>query len=365
MFNKSNKSLFISYSIVVLLPLLVLVVYLALFAKDRFESSSVMLVKQVAETQVSDSSGLGALLGVANTSREDAQILKEYVISRDMVEKLDQALNLRMAFHAQKDPMFALESDASIEDLVKYFNKAVKIELDEQTMMLHVSSQGFTPDFALKLNREILKLSDQFINDISRNIAQEQQVFAEKQYQEATQQLDDARQAVLQYQNENEIFDPALQAQAIATLVSGLQGNLAQLKTEERTLLSYLTPEAPQVVALKSQIASVEQQIEAERNKLTSPNNSKLNQNVADFDALKAQVEFATDLYKISLASLEKSRLEASRKLKKLVVVSAPRLAQDALYPRKIYISITSFILLNIVFGIGLLIHSIVREHRE
>lgn len=365
MSNKINKGLLTSYSLVVLLPLFVLMLYLGLFAKDRFESSSVMLVKQVAETQMADSSGLGALLGVSNTSREDAQILKEYVTSRDMVEKLDKALNLRAAFHAQKDPMFALAEDASIEELVKYFNKAVKTDLDEQTMMLHVSSQGFSPDFALKLNREIIKLSDQFINDISKNIAQEQQVFAEKQYLEATQQLDDARKAVLQYQNENEIFDPALQAQAVATLISGLQSNLAQLKTEERTLLSYLTPEAPQVVALRSQIASVEEQIENERHKLTSPNNSKLNQNVADFDALKAKVDFATDLYKISLASLEKSRLEASRKLKKLVVVSAPRLAEDALYPRKVYISITSFILLNIIFGIGLLIHSIIREHRE
>lgn len=365
MFNKFNKSLFISYSFIVLLPLLILILYLDFFAKDRFESSSILLVKQVAETQVSDAGGLGALLGVSNTSREDAQILKEYITSRDMVEKLDKNLNLRKAFHAQKDPIFALSEDASIEELVEYFNKVVKIDLDEQTMMLHVSSQGFSSEFSLKLNKEVLRLSDNFINDISKNIAQEQQIFAEKQYFEATQQLDEARQAVLSYQNENEIFDPVLQAQAVATLVSGLQSNLAQLKTEERTLLSYLTPEAPQVVALRSQIESVDEQIKTQSNKLTSPNNSKLNQNVADFEALKAKVEFATDLYKISLASLEKARLEASRKLKKLVVISAPRLAEDALYPRKIYISITAFILLNIIFGIGLLVHSIIREHRE
>lgn len=365
MLSKKNKKLFTVYSCIVLIPLLVIVLYLMIFAKDRYESNSILLVKQVAETQVSNNSGLGALLGVANTSREDAQILKEYIRSRDMVEKLDQKLNLRQAFYAQKDPLFALEKDASIEELVKYFNTVVKIDLDEQTMMLAITSQGFTSDFSLKLNHEILKLSDEFINEVSKSIAQEQQSFAEKQYQEATKQLDEARRAVLVYQNENEIFDPQLQAQAVATLISGLQSNLAQLKTEERTLLSYLTPEAPQVVALRSQIESVQKQIESESDKLTSPNNQKLNQNVADFEALKAQVEFALDLYKISLASLEKARLEASRKLKKLVVISEPRLAEDALYPRKAYISITSFILLNIVFGIGLLIHSIIREHRE
>ena len=363
--NKINKRLWIAYSCFVLIPLLVIVIYLTAFAKDRYQSASTLLVKQVADTQVTESSGLGALFGVSNTSREDSQILKEYIASRDMIERLDQQLNLRKEFSSVSDPVFALAKDASIEELVEYFHKMIKVELNEQTMMLHVKAQAFSPDFSLRLNKALLEQSDIFINEISQTIAEEQQAFAQKQYEEATLQLDEARQAVLTYQNENEIFDPELQAQAVATLISGLQSNLAQLKTEERTLLSYLTPEAPQVIALKSQIESVQEQIDNESAKLTSPSNLKLNKNVADFEALKAQVEFATDLYKISLASLEKSRLEASRKLKKLVVISAPRLAEDALYPRKAYISITSFILLNIIFGIGLLIHSIIREHRE
>ena len=362
---KINKRLWIAYTCCVLIPVLVIVFYLFAFAKDRYESSSTLLVKQVADTPVADTAGIGALLGVPNTSREDSQILKEYIGSRDMIEQLDQTLNLRQEFSSVRDPIFALSEDASVEDLVEYFNKMIKVELDEQTMMLHVHAQGFSPEFSLKLNQEVLKQSDQFINEISQTIAQEQQVFAQKQYAEATAQLDEARQAVLAYQNENEIFDPELQAKAVATLIAGLQSSLAQLKTEERTLLSYLTAEAPQVVALRSQIAALQQQINTESSKLTSPNNLKLNKNVADFEALKAQVEFAADLYKISLVSLEKARLEASRKLKKLVVIATPRLAQDALYPRKVYISLTSFILLNIIFGIGLLIHSIIREHRE
>ena len=362
---KKNQRLWIAYICCVILPVLIIIFYLSFFAKDRYESSSTILVKQVADTKVTDSSGLGSLLGVSNTSREDSQILKEYIASRDMIERLDKSLDLRKEFSSVSDPVFALPKDASIEELVEYFHKMIKVELNEQTMMLNVRAQAFSPEFSLKLNNELLKQSDIFINEISQTIAEEQQVFAEKQYKEATTQLDQARQAVLSYQNENEIFDPELQAQAVATLISGLQSNLAQLKTEERTLLSYLTPEASQVVALRSQIESVQKQIDNESAKLTSPSNLKLNKNVADFDVLKAQVGFATDLYKISLVSLEKARLEASRKLKKLVVISTPRLAEDALYPRKMYISITSFILLNIVFGIGLLIHSIIREHRE
>lgn len=355
----------LAYSCFVLIPLLLVVLYLGLFAKDRYSSSSILLVKQVGDTVVNETTGIGALLGTANTSTEDANILKQYINSRDMVEKLDRELNLRQAFYVSSDPFFSLSKDAKIEDVVEYFNKVVHVELDEKTMMLDVSSQGFTPEYSLKLNKTILKNSEDFINDISQGLALEQQKYAEKQLDEATQQLKQSRDNLLHYQNENEIFDPATQAQAVATLVAGLQSNLAQLKTEERTLLSYLNPVAPQVIAVRSQIESVEQQIENENAKLTSPSNQKLNQNVSDFEELKAQVGFATDLYKLSLASLEKARLEASRKLKKLVVVSTPRLAEDAIYPRKLYLIITSFIVLNILFGIGALVRSIVREHKE
>ena len=205
--SKINMRLFIAYSSFVLIPLLVIILYLTLFAKDRYESSSVILVKQVSDSTLPDTNGLTALLGVPNTSTEDSHILKEYIISRDMVEKLDHSLNLRKEFNVAKDPIFALKKDATIEELVEYFNK--------------VSSQGFSPEFSLKLNQALLKQSDAFINDISQNIAMEQQKFAEKQLVDSTLQLKQARDTLLDYQNKNEIFDPELQAKAVATLISG------------------------------------------------------------------------------------------------------------------------------------------------
>lgn len=360
-----NKKRLLAYATVVLLPFAITVSYLGFFAHDRYQSSSILLVKRVGDAQIAEGSGLGALLGVANTSNEDSNILKEYISSRDMVEKLDQRLDLRKAFAVAGDPLFSLNDDATIEELVEHFRKMVKVTLDEKTMMLSMSSQGFSPEFSLKLNKEILQESDSFINALSRNIALEQQSFAEQQLQEANKKLQSARNDLISYQNTNQTFDPELQAKAVAALVVGLQTNLAQLRTEERTLLSYLNEDAPQVVALRSQITSVQKQIEDENAKLTSPNNAKLNKTVADFEELKAQVVFATDLYKLSLGSLEKARLEAAQKLKKLVIITEPRLAQDAIYPRKVYIAFSTFLILNIIFAISLLIHSIIREHRE
>ncbi|ENU22038.1 hypothetical protein F993_03313 [Acinetobacter proteolyticus] len=362
----TNKGLVISYIAIVMLPLLLIIAYLMIFAQHRFVSQSTLLVKQVGEvSSASAAGGLSTLLGVSNTNSEDAHILTAYISSRNMVESLEKKLNLRKAFIAQNDPVFGLSPDASVEDLVKYFNHRVNVDLDEKTMMLTISSQGFSSEFALRLNQEIIKNSESFINDLSKQIATEQLKFAEKQLNEAKTQLDNSRDILLEYQNKNQMFDPQAQAQAIATIVATLEANLSKLSTEERTLLSYLNETAPQVVAIRSQIESVQKQIADEKAKLTSPNTSKLNKSVADFEALKANVEFSTDIYKLSLASLEKARLEASRKLKKLVVISTPELAQDAIYPRILYLIATYFLILNILFGITMLIYSIIREHKE
>ncbi len=367
MHSLKNKRIFLIYGLVVLLPLIIIAIYLYTAAQDRYISSSTIVVKQVGQVGIEQSTGLGALLGVNNTSGEDAQFLKAYMQSPDMVYALDKKINLRQAFVGNGgDPLFQLSKEASKEELVKYFNKRVKIALDEKTMMMNITTEGFSPEFSLLFNKAILSESERFINEVSQRVAKDQLNFAQKQLDEATKQLSTARESLIGYQNRNQMFDPQIQASAVVQLVAGLEANLAQLNTEERALLSYLNPEAPQVIAIRSQIAALQQQIKNEKAKLTSSTTSnKLNQRAADFEALKAQVEFSTDLYKISLASLEKARLEAVRKLKNLVVITSPQLAQDAYYPRRGYILLSAFLMLTILFGIGQLIASVIREHQE
>ncbi|RYY78799.1 MAG: capsule biosynthesis protein [Moraxellaceae bacterium] len=364
---KNKHHTLLAYILIVVLPLIIVLFYLLVFAQSRYVTNSMIVVKQVGEINTQANTGLGALLGVNNTSGEDAQFLKAYIQSRDLVEKLDQQLNLRKAFQgASTDPIFELPKDASKEELVDYFNQRVKVNLNENTWVLEVVTEGFSPDFSLALNKAILKQSELFINEISQRVAKDQLTFAQEQLNEASEDLTRSRESLLAYQNKNQIYDPQAQALAIAQIVNTLESNLAQLRTEERTLLSYLNPDAAQVVALRSQIISVEEQIQNEKAKLTSRGKvEKLNRSAVDFEGLKAQVEFGTDLYRIALASLEKARLEAARKLKNVVVITSPQLAEEALYPRVSYIGFSTFLVLNIFFGAIMLIKAVIREHKE
>jgi len=367
--STKRKNKIINFSLLiglVILPWVLIIFYVMTLAHPRYISNADVVVKQVSDTTVPSAGGLTALLGVNSTSKEDATYLTEYILSNDMVKRLDARFKFREAYYVDgSDPIYELAPDATQEELLEYFKKRVRINLDEQSSILTVTTEAFSPEYALQLNQAILKESEQFVNRISQDVARDQLSFAETQLKEAEDKLNDSKEQLLNYQNKNEIFDPQANAMMVNQLVGSLQAQLSSLRTEERQLLSYLNPDAPQVVSLRSQITAVEQQIEQEQQKLTSPNTTKLNKQAVQFESIKADVEFATELYKISLSSLEKARLEAFRKMKNLIIISTPYEAEEATYPRHMYIIWTSLALLLVLYGFIRLIIAVVKDHRS
>lgn len=350
----------------VIIPWVLIIFYVMALAHPRFVSTSDVVVKQVSEAEVSAGGGLSALLGVNNTSVEDANYLTEFILSNDMVKKLDSKFKFREAYHVDgSDFINELPADATQEELLAYFKERVHIDLDQQTYVLTVTTEGFDPEYALELNKAILAESEAFVNRISQQIAKDQLAFAERQLDDAEARLNDSKEALLNYQNQNQMLDPQSNAQLVSQLIGNLQSQLSSLRTEERQLLSYLNPDAPQVVSLRSQIDAVESQIQEEQKKLTSPNTTKLNRQAIQFESIKADVDFATELYKLSLTSLEKSRLEALKKMKNLIIISAPYQAEEAIYPRRNYIIWTSLALLLIFYGFVRLVIAVVKDHKS
>lgn len=363
--NKRNRSAIILFILVVILPWIAISAYTLVLAHPRYVSTSDVVIKQVSEQGVS-ATGISSLLGVNNTNREDALYLTKYILSNDMIDKLDAEFKFREAYHVNgADFINEIPSDATQEELREYFKKRVSVSLDELSYVLTVTTEGFEPEYALKLNQAILRESEKFVNNISKDVANEQLAFVSAQAADAEQKLNDAKKAVIDYQNQNEIFDPQVNAQMVNQVIGALQGQLSSLRTEERQLLSYLNPEAPQVVSLRSQIRSVEKQIKDEQAKLTSPRDAKLNAKTVEFETLKAEAEFASELYKIALTSLESSRAEVMRKMKNLVVITSPHRAEDALYPRVGYVLGTSLVLLLILYGFIVLVLAVIKDHAK
>jgi capsular polysaccharide transport system permease protein len=118
------------------------------------------------------------------------------------------------------------------------------------------------------------------------------------------------------------------------------------------------------VVTARNALAALQTQITQEKAKLTAPEDGRLNLQAAQFQELRAAVDFQLDLYKLALVALEKTRADASHKIKSLAVITTPQLAQQAEYPRRVYTLAVLLMLCSLLYGVLRLGVSIIQDHR-
>ncbi|MEW4322884.1 hypothetical protein AB1I39_12020 [Chromobacterium vaccinii] len=352
--------------LLIVLPVTTASLYFMTLSQDRYVSESSVIVKRSDDSK-GGNLDLGSLLGGGpSTQREDAMLLQQYIHSPDMLARLNKGLNLKQAFGAAAgwDVLYRLPADASKEHFLDYFRARIEVQFDEKTSLLKIRTQGFDPVFAQKLNQAILAESERFINELSHKISREDVAFAQREVDLAYAQLNQAKEQLLNYQNRNGLIDPHAQAQATGQLVAELEAKQAQLEAELRNLQSYLQADSPQVVSAQNALSAIKTQIIKERAKLVSPEDDKLNRKAAQFQEIKAQVEFRADLYKLALTALEKSKVAAAHKLKNLAVISAPQQPEDAEYPRKLYVLASLLLICSLLYGTARLTLSIIEDHK-
>ncbi len=346
--------------------MLLFAVYLIIFSQPRYLSESSVAIKSSNDID-SSSLNVGLLLGATNPSTaQDAMYLQEYINSPDMLGVLNRQLDFYQAFkQSGLDFLNRLSSDATREQFLKYYRHRISVTFDDKTGLLTIGTQGFTPEFAQRFNSVVLNESERFINEVSHKIARDLQSFAEDEMLKARQRLNDSKAKMLAYQNLNNVLDPTKQAIAATTLVNSLSGQKIQMEADLRNLRTFLRDDAPQVISAINAIASLGKQIEVEQNKITATDGNRLNSMAVDFEDIKSQVEFDTDLYKLALTSIEKTRIEAARKLKVLSIISSPQLAQESRFPNVPYALASTLLVCCLLFGTIKLLLAVIDDHKD
>lgn len=354
---------------VIAVPWLAAAIYLFVFAADRYVAESIVTVRAEGG-QMSVPSGmdaLSALLGSSAASREDQFMLQAHILSMDMLRQLQEKLDLREAYGSpQADVIFRLDDDASQEDFLRYYRSRIEVEVDGDSGLLIIRTQGFTPEIAQAVNQEVVAISERFINESSHRLARDQMTFAESELQKAREQLDGVRRRLLSFQEKHGVLDPTAQVAANTGITAELQAALARQEAELKGLQAYLNDDAPQVQAIEAQLAGLRAQLQTEsRRAMTNMEGASLNVLAADYQELLAELEFVQDAYRGALTALEMARIESTRKLKSLVLVESPALPESAEYPRRLYTLFALLMGLTLVYGIGRLVVATIEDHQE
>ena len=366
-------SLWKTFFIFVALPTLCALIYFAFIQTPQYVTEARFVIRSASEPKgagVTDALSVLSKLGGSaggKSSAQDGFIATDYVRGRAIVQDIGGRAFMEQIFAGPTiDYVSRLSTDASLEDLWKYWNKHVTASLDTISGVVTLQVSAFTADDALKVNESVLLLCEKLVNSISERSRKDAVSRTEGELNLALGKLLEAKQKLLEFRNRNVLIDPVVKATSIGEIIAKLTVKKIEV---ENTLSSYagsLTSESPSLRLLTAQLAVIDKQIADQKQQLTGNNDSpRVSAEIAEFEQLKLNEFFAQRLYQISQADYEKSRQQAEKQQLYLGTIVRPLMPGKPLIPKISIYTFLCFALLLIVWAITSLLIASVREHIE
>lgn len=359
-----------SFLAFVLLPTFVFLLYSALWQSDRYVAETRLTVREAQKKEqpkLGDAASIVARLSGAGGGSKDAQnsfIVLNYIKSRAILLDIGGRAYLEKKFSDSGADYFSrLSKGANIEDLWKYWLGHISASVDTISGILTVRIDAFRPEDALDLAKDVVRLSEELVNNITLRNRGDALARAEGEVALARQKLADVREKVLSFRNENFLIDPGSRATSLGEMIVKLTMERIELVNSLSSLASSLSSDAPSQRIQRSRLAAIDQQIAEFKKKLTDNQGADVvSAQIAAYERLKLEEQFAERLYGISQLAYESARQDLQRQQLYLVTVVTPTLPESATYPKVIGNTLVLFFALLMLWAIVSLLVASIQE---
>ncbi|NIY79288.1 MAG: hypothetical protein HWE33_05645 [Rhodobacteraceae bacterium] len=361
-----HRFLALSFVMCVLLPTLLIGVYMGAIARDQYFSRVSFSVRSVQSAPAIEL--LGGISNLTGADTLDSDILYDFLKSQQLVEEIDEELGLRHYYVCPDDafdPLYCLRPEASVEELVTYWNNMTEIAYDGGGGIIELSVRAFAPQDAKTIAEVAFKSSGRMINDLSNAARSDATKYAEIDLERSVDRLKLARRRLAEFRNETQIIDPDLDFQSQMGVITSLQEQLTS-SLIDRGLLELTTSRPdPRLDRLDGTIQVIEEQIELQRGKFGHVEGSQTEayaEMMGQFEELNVEVQFAEQAYIQSLANLDAAQAEAQKQSRYLAAHVRPTLAQTAEAPKGLMITGLTLFFAFFIWLVGVLIYYSLRE---
>lgn len=363
------------FGLTVIVPTLLAGLYYGLIASDTYISESQFVVRSAGQSKPSGlasllqgagvgSGGAGASVSMLG-SRDDAQAVHAYALSRDALRELDEKLKVRAAYSNPSIDIVSrfpgLDWDDSFEAFHTYYQSQVGISYDLLSSISVLRVRAFAAGDAQQMNESLLQMGERLVNTLNERSRRDLISKSEEYVKNSEERVQAAALAVASFRSNRAVFDPNSQSrihlEAVARFQAELDANEAQLAEVRR-----VAPANPQVDALTLRTRGLRESIARESAKITG-GNASLSAKSRDFDRLLLEKLFADNQLAMALSELESARREAQRKQVYLERLVQPSLPDHATEPRRVRSVFTVFVLGIVAWGVVSLILAGAREH--
>lgn len=365
--RRRHWAVLFSLVMTVLLPLALFGFYLWTVAEDRYVSIVGFTVRQEEGRSGADLlGGLASLTG--GSSSADGDVLYEFIRSQQLVQRIDERLQLRDYYggYWEKDPMFALWPNATIEDMVWYWGRIMRISYDQSTGLIDLRIQAFDPQMAQTIATEVVTESQALINSLNAQARDDAISYADRELSQAEDRLKEARAALTVFRTRTQIVDLNADIRARMGVTSNLQQQLAEDLVAFDELVGTTTSADPRLTQLSRRIDVIRKRISEERSNFATNEVLSTGEDyptlISTFEGLVVEREFAEEAFRATLAARDTARANAQRQSRYLATYVSPTLAESAGHPQRGLLLALATLFSCLVWAISVLIYYSVRD---
>ncbi|MEW2915172.1 sugar transporter [Leisingera sp. JC11] len=367
--KQRHWGLLASFAALVLAPLAAAVFYLFAVAEDQYASTAGFTVRSQESSGASDLlGGLASFAGASTAS--DGDILYEFIQSQEMAGAVNARVDLRAHYsqHWPGDWAFSIWPDATLEELVWFWQRIARISYDSSSGLTEVQVTAYDPETARAITRAIVEESQIRINALNDQAHADAMRYAEADLAEALERLKRAREALTRFRTRTRIVDPEADIQGRMGVMNNLQEQLAEALIEYDLLTGTVAEGDVRLKKALQQIDVIRARIDIERQTFASSNTDTGGVGedypslISEYERLTVDREFAEETYRAALAALELARDEAARQSRYLATYITPTLAEEAEYPRRFVMTGLAGLFLLLGWSIGTLIYYSIRD---
>ena len=361
-----TKRIALRLFIAVGLPTLAAALWYGVFVTPRYESVTTFTIQSADGPRVSGALQM-LMSNVGGSASRDVMLVQEFVRSRDMLHLLIDEHDY-VAVYARQDADFVsrLGTDAGFEEVYGYYLEHVSVDHDSASGVLTLRVQAFDREAAQALGQAILDASEQMVNRLSESARSDRIELAQAELERTETRLARARQALLRLQAEHGDLNPRASAAAILEVRSRIEGELAIARANVSTLSATSPRTSPEVTAARRRVTALQRQVDEQNARLTTAGGSDeegISADLAAFEPVVIEKEFAQRAYQSALTALELARVDASRQHRYLVRISGPSQPDEPAFPNFWYSVLTVLVLSFALLGVGTMLIASVREH--
>lgn len=358
-----------SFLFLVLLPLAAVTYYVWNFAEDQYASTTGFTVRQEEGGGASDLLGGLIQVGTGGTA-SDTDILYDFIQSQEMVTAVNERIDLIAHYTAPwpNDWAFAIWPTASLEDLIWFWQRVVRISYDATTGLIEVRVLAFDAQTARDIANAIVTVSQERINELNAQAREDAMRYAREDLEDSITRLKEAREAMTRFRTRTQIVDPEADIRNRMGVMANLQQQLAEALIEYDLLPDSTSASDPRAKKALQRINVIRERILIERQTFTdnSTETGAVGEDypslIAEFESLTVDREFAEETYRAALAAMEVARDNVARQSRYLATYIRPTLPVTAEYPKRYVLTGLVGLFLLLTWSILVLIFFSIRD---